>query len=137
MPRVYELPTHLHIEDSVLFGLTVRQLVRLLVGAALAYKLWDVSPGLPAAPRVGLTAAFALCGLLLALFHPGERPLDQWVLAITLFYAMPRRRTWRRTAPIRFEDQERSGWAELRADPEWLPENLHPAIPSTSSRQAR
>jgi hypothetical protein len=122
MPRVYELPTHLHVEDTLLFGLTARQLVRLLVCAALAYELWDVSPGLPTPPRIGLAAAFALCGLLFALFRPGGRPLDQWLLAIVLFYLLPRRRTWRRTAPIGFEDQERGGWAELRADPDWLPE---------------
>jgi hypothetical protein len=110
--------------------------VRLAVCATLAYELWDVSSGLPPAPRVGLTAAFAFCGLLLAVFRPGGRPLDHWVLAIVVFYLLPRRRTWRRTAQIGFEDQERSGWAELRADPEWLRENLYPETPSTPPRQA-
>jgi hypothetical protein len=33
MPRVYELPTHLDVEDTLIFGLSARQLVRLAVGA--------------------------------------------------------------------------------------------------------
>ena len=41
MPRVYELPTHLQVEDQLIAGLTARQLVRLLVGACLAYGAWD------------------------------------------------------------------------------------------------
>ena len=36
MPRVYELPTHLQVEDALIAGLTARQLVRLLLGPSLA-----------------------------------------------------------------------------------------------------
>jgi hypothetical protein len=32
MPRVYELPTHLQVEDQLIAGLTARQLVRLMMG---------------------------------------------------------------------------------------------------------
>jgi hypothetical protein len=41
MPRVYELPTHLDVQDTLLFGLTARQLVRLAVGASVAYAIWN------------------------------------------------------------------------------------------------
>ena len=41
MPRVYELPTHLQVEDALIAGLTTRQLLRLVIGGTLAYGLWD------------------------------------------------------------------------------------------------
>ncbi len=45
MPRVYELPTHLGVEDQLVAGLTARQLLRLVIGASLAYGVWDQVPG--------------------------------------------------------------------------------------------
>ena len=53
MPRVYELPTHLDVQDTLLFGLTARQLVRLAVGASIAYAIWNQTAALPAALRFG------------------------------------------------------------------------------------
>jgi len=47
MPRVHELPTHLQVEDVLLAGLTARQLLRLMIGASLAYGLWDQALCLP------------------------------------------------------------------------------------------
>jgi hypothetical protein len=120
MPRVYELPTHLQVDDALLLGLTARQLVRLAVGASLAYELWDVSAGLPAGVRIGLTAVLVISGLLLALLQPGNRPLDQWVLAFILFCVLPRRRRWRLTASSTRGPADRTGWAELMVHPEWL-----------------
>ena len=67
MPRGYELPTHLQVDDTL--GLTARQLVRLAVGASLAYQVWDISAGLPTAVRGGL-AILPGAGLLFALFPP-------------------------------------------------------------------
>src|SRR5918911_961465 len=97
MPRVYELPTHLQVEDTLLLGLSARQLLRLLIGASLAYGFWDQAAGVHPYLRVGLTAGLALLGLLLALLRPGGRALDQWILAGLLFCLLPRRRVWQRT----------------------------------------
>ena len=83
MPRVYELPTHLQVDDTLLLGLTARQLVRITVAASVAYELWDLSAAVPAGVRIGATGLVALSGLLLALLQPGARPLDQWVLAFS------------------------------------------------------
>ena len=47
MPRVYELPTHLQVEDQLVAGLTARQLLRLMLGASLAYSVWDQADWLP------------------------------------------------------------------------------------------
>ena len=47
MPRVYELPTHLQVEDQLIAGLTARQLLRLVIGGSLAYGVWDQAAWLP------------------------------------------------------------------------------------------
>jgi PrgI family protein len=121
MPRVYELPTHLDVQDTLIFGLTARQLVRLAVGASIASAFWDQAAALPGLARLALTSATALAGLLFAFFQPGARPLDQWLLAAAVFWILPRRQLWRRDAqslrplhqaPVR-------NWAELQPEPEW------------------
>jgi len=121
MPRVYELPTHLQVEDVLIAGLTARQVLRLMVGASLAYGFWDQAIGLPPEVRLSVTATLAVAGLLLALGQPGGRPLDQWVLAALLFALLPRRLLWQLGAS---EHQEvvgqQPGWAELALRPEWI-----------------
>ena len=99
MPRVYELPTPLQVEDNLLLGLTARKLVRLAVGASRAYDVWDVSAALPTGVRLALTGCLVVSGLLLALLQPGGRSLDQWVLAFMVFAIVPRRRLWRASTP--------------------------------------
>ena len=37
----HEVPTHLNVEDKVLFGLTVRQFLIVLVGCLASYALWQ------------------------------------------------------------------------------------------------
>ena len=121
MPRVYELPTHLQVEDNLLLGLTARQLVRLAVGASLAYEVWDVSSALPAGVRLALTACLVVSGLLLALLQPGSRPLDQWVLAFVVFAIVPRRRLWRAsTLTATSMTPHRDGWVQLAPEPDWI-----------------
>ena len=134
MPRVYELPTHLQVEDALLLGLTPRQLVRLAVGASLAYGAWDQAAGLPPGLRITLTAVLALLGLLLALVRPGGRPLDQWLLAALFFTVQPRRRLWARvsSAPGPARPGAGEGWAELTPQPAWIvvdPSASHPTTP--------
>lgn len=121
MPRVHELPTHLQVEDVLLAGLTARQLLRLMIGASLAYGLWDQAVGLPIPLRAGLAVALALAGVLLALVQPGGRPLDQWLLAALLFALLPRRLVWRPSQPdLRPSARPQSGWAELAPRPAWV-----------------
>src|SRR4051794_32613881 len=113
MPRVYELPTHLQVEDTLLLGLTVRQLLRLLIGASLAYGFWDQATALHSFVRLGITAGLALLGFLVALVRPGGRPLDQWLLAALIFYVLPRRGIWKRT-PVelrRAQQHDIKAWA--------------------------
>jgi hypothetical protein len=127
MTRVYELPTHLNVEDNLLFGLSARQLLRVAVGASLAYSLWDNSTGLPTGLRIALTAVAAGLSLLVALVEPGGRPLDQWTLAFALFWLLPRRRLWRRAIQTRPDSSDSESWAALPIVAGWL--NSAPDVP--------
>src|SRR5438128_10181314 len=100
MPRVYELPTHLQVEDVLIAGLTARQLLRLMVCAALAYGVADQAVCLPQEVRLPLAAVLAVTGMLFGLLQPGGRPLDQWLLAGLLFVMLPRRLVWRPGATL-------------------------------------
>jgi hypothetical protein len=126
MPHIYELPTHLQVEDVLIAGLTARQLLRIMVGASLGYGLWDQAVWLPDEIRLGLAAAIAIAGLTVALVQPGGRPLDQWLLAGLLFVALPRRLVWRPGAALLVEPRrELSGWAELALHPGWVDSDAH------------
>ena len=121
MPHVYELPTHLQIEDQLIAGLSARQLVRLTIGASLAYGLWDQGTWLPEMVRLPLAAVLAGCGALFALWQPAGRPLDQWLLAAALFLVLPRQLVWRPGALASSElSREPSDWAELAPRPGWI-----------------
>jgi hypothetical protein len=121
MPRIYELPTHLQVEDVLLAGLTARQLVRLMIGSSLGYGVWDQVTWLPEEVRLALAVALAVIGVLFALLQPGGRSLDQWLVAGLLFVAVPRRLCWRPGATVhRHPSREQAGWAELELHPGWL-----------------
>ncbi len=121
MPRVYELPTHLQVEDVLIAGLTARQLLRLMIGASLAYGVWDQAGWLAQDVRLAVAVVVAVIGVLFALLQPGGRPLDQWLLAGVLFVVLPRRLVWRPGAVLlRQPPREQPGWAELELHPEWV-----------------
>ena len=121
MPRVYELPTHLQVEDVLIAGLTARKLLRLMIGASLAYGVWDQAGWLAQDVRLTVAVVVAVIGVLFALLQPGGRPLDQWLLAGVLFIVLPRRLAWRPGAVLlRQRTREQPGWAELELHPEWL-----------------
>jgi hypothetical protein len=125
MPRVYELPTHLQVEDHLIAGLTTRQLLRLVVGGSLAYGAWDQLLWLPDTPRLALAGCLAALGAIFALLQPFDRSLDQWLVAGVLFLVLPRRLRWQPgpLLPERPAD-EPSGWAELEVRPEWSAEPM-------------
>jgi hypothetical protein len=138
MPHLYELPTHLQVEDQLIAGLTARQLLRLVIGASLAYGVWDQVIWLPPEVRLALAAVLAVIGVLFALLRPGGRPLDQWLLAGLLFVVLPRRLVWRPGMMLPPQSPgEQPGWAELELQPDWLgtePDlHLEPAKPVVRS----
>jgi hypothetical protein len=135
MPRIYELPTHLQVEDQLIAGLTARQLVRLMIGSSLSYGAWDQAPWLPEQVRLVLAGVLALVSVLFALLQPGGRALDQWLLAGLLYVMLPRRLVWRPGAALlRQPPHERPGWAELDLRPEWLGADVPLDIEESESR---
>jgi PrgI family protein len=115
----HEIPTHLDVEDKLLFGLTARQFLYLVVGCSLAYGAWQqplLAPGL----RLGVAAACGLVAVAVALLRPLGRPLEEWIVA-GLFYAVsPRQAAWRPREP-RPSDWRLPGvgWQELTPDLTW------------------
>ena len=63
MSKHHEVPTHLNVEDKVLYGLTVRQFLYLLVGSSATYTLWQQSDALPLPMRALLAATCVLVTL--------------------------------------------------------------------------
>ena len=120
MPIIYEVPTHLNVSDTIVFGLGAHQLVRLAAGCSLGYLVWDQASVLPSDVRAAIAGLLVIAGLACALIQPDGRSLDSWVLAGVLYLAMPRRCAWRR-APVmtRHQAPDQSGWAESSPELEW------------------
>ena len=83
----HEVPTHLNVEDKVLFGLSVRQFLYVLVGSSVCYSMWDQSAGLSDALRVPMVVIGVGITLAFALLRPADRPLEEWLAAALVFAA--------------------------------------------------
>jgi len=116
----HQIPTHLNVEDRVLFGLTGRQFLTALIGVSIAYNLWNQA-ALPATLRVGLAAAWVAATLVLALVRPGDRPLEQWALSAVVYIAIPRVSTWQPAEPelADWHAPADEGWAEAAPGLAW------------------
>jgi hypothetical protein len=134
MPRVYELPTHLEVEDQLIAGLTARHLLRLLIGASLAYGVWDQVLWLPEEVRLVAAVILTALGGAFALLQPQGRPLDQWLVVLLLFLICPRQLVWKPGVTQQdWQQRDQTGWAELELHPEWL-EAEHDPQPEHSAR---
>ena len=101
MPSLHhEVPTHLDVEDRVLFGLTVRQFLYLLVGSSASYGLWDQLASAPPVVHWGGVGLCLLATLAFALLRPGGRPLEEWLVAGLVYLAAPRTSTWQPREPL-------------------------------------
>ncbi len=120
MRKHHEVPTHLNVEDKVLFGLTVRQFLYMLVGSSVTYTWWEQSAGLPDAARIAMAALCVILTLAFALLRPADRPLEEWLAAALVYAASPRRSTWR---PVEPEPPDwrpsAGGWQELAPSLSW------------------
>jgi hypothetical protein len=91
MPIVYEVPTHLNVSDTIVFGLDAHQLVRLAAEGSLGYLVWDQANVLTPEVRATVACLFVAAGLACARLQPGGRPLERWVVA--QYLAFPRQFT--------------------------------------------
>src|SRR5438128_7914181 len=120
MPIVYEVPTHLNVSDTIVFGLGAHQVVRLAAGGSLAYVVWDQANALSPELRAAIAGLLVVAGLACALLQPGGRPLDRWALAGVLYVATPRRSAWRCEASAPREGaRDGSEWADSVPELNW------------------
>ena len=128
--RAHEIPTHLNVEDKAFFGLSVRQLTCLIVGASSAYGLWNQWPELPVGPRAGLAAACLVLGLALALVRPGGRGLEEWAFVLLHYAATPKRSVWRPEPDPAEWRPAGLAWTELEPTLGWKPATEAASQPS-------
>jgi PrgI family protein len=147
MPRTqHEIPTHLNVEDKVLLGLTVRQLLYLMVGCSLGYGLAShgvaehalgalvggQAPRLAEYARLALAGACVLLAAAFALVRPLGRSLEEWLVAGACYVATPRRATWQPPAARASDWVPASGdWQELAPALDWPAETTAPAPPAS------
>jgi hypothetical protein len=116
----HEVPTHLNVEDRVLFGLTVRQFLYMLVGSSVAYTLWEQSAGLSDVVRIALCALCVGITLAFALARPADRPLEEWMAVALVYATSPRQSTWQLPEPEPTSWRPTAGgWQELAPSLSW------------------
>jgi len=121
--RYHQVPTHLDVEDRVLFGLTVRQFLYLLVGSSASYGLWDQLGDAPSLARIGCVGVILLTTLAFALLRWGGRPLEEWLAAGLIYIARPRASTWQPREPLASDWRPTgAGWQELSPSLAWADE---------------
>jgi hypothetical protein len=121
----HEVPTHLDVEDKVLFGLTVRQFLYLLVGSSASYGLWDQAAVVGDGLRLAGTGACAGITLAFALVRPAGRALEEWLVAALVFAASPRRATWQPVEPLAADWRPAgAGWQELTPSLVWAEDEV-------------
>lgn len=122
MTRHHEVPTHLNVEDKVIFGLTVRQFLYMLVGCSTSYTLWQqtVGFGFGEPLRVLIVGLSVLNTLAFALVRPAGRPLEEWLVAGLVYVATPRQATWQVREPDPLDWRPTAArWQELAPDLSW------------------
>jgi PrgI family protein len=116
----HEVPTHLDVEDKVLFGLTVRQFLYLLVGSSASYALWGQAAAQGDGLRVAGAGVSMAMALAFALVRPAGRALEEWLVAALVFVASPRRATWQPVEPLAADWRPAgAGWQELTPSLVW------------------
>ena len=83
----------------MVFGLTVRQFLYVLVGCSAAYTVWDQLATAAFGTRAMAAVVCAAVALAFALLRPAGRALEEWLIAALLFATSPRRSTWRPPEP--------------------------------------
>lgn len=126
MAQRHELPTHLSVEDRVLGGCSMRQLLVLLSGLAGTYALWFQLPAWPLALRALLAAAGLLATMAVALVRPGGRNLAAWTLALLRYAALPKRSVWRpQILENRLDGDAEEHWVPLTPRLAWAGQVTH------------
>lgn len=92
----FEVPQFIDVEDKLFGPLTFTQFIYLLGGAALAYVLYKVIPGIWFFP---FSAASVALGLALAFYKLNNRPFLDVAQSWILYIFKGRLYIWKRTPP--------------------------------------
>jgi hypothetical protein len=101
MQTIHKVPTHMSLPDKVVFGLTARQLLLMLIGCSLSYNLWLHLGALEAIAlpgqvlHIALALVPAVCAATLALISVADRPQEVWFLVLVRYWQRPRIYVWR------------------------------------------
>ncbi len=112
MQATHKVPTHMNLPDKVVFGLTARQLLLLLIGCSRGYNLWLHLGALDALAlpgqvlRMVLALMPAVCAATLALISVADRPLEVWLLVLVRYWQRPRIYVWR---SLRMSERQQQG----------------------------
>src|SRR5713226_9179575 len=113
MHASHKVPTHMSMPDKVVFGLTARQLLILLIGCSASYDLWlqlhALNPytALGLIVRVGIAVLPAVVATALALISVAGRPLEVWSLVLFRYWQQPQTYVWRSVRTQQQEDRAR------------------------------
>ena len=129
----HEIPTHLSIADRAFGGMTMRQLLSAAIGLALAYGAASDLP-LPFAMRLGAAAFVVVATLLLVLWRPAGRPLEDWVFVLLRYRATPRVAVWR---PRERREFARAPHEVVLRAPVESTEQMHPTKKGGAHAQAQ
>ena len=106
----HKVPTHMSLPDKVVFGLTARQLLLLLIGCSIGYNLWLHLSALMAIALVGQVLRIAITlvpagvAAALALISVADRPLEVWLLVLVRYWQRPRVYLW---CSLRMSEQQK------------------------------
>jgi hypothetical protein len=104
----HEIPTHLNVEDKAFAGLTMRQLMTVAIGLALAYGAAS-EPPVPFPVRLALAGVVLAGTALLTLWRPGDRPLEDWAFVLLRYWSLPRVAVWHPRGTSQCEPELQSG----------------------------
>ncbi len=100
----HEIPTHLNVPDHAYLGLTMRQLLTVAIGLALAYGAMADLP-LPFALRLAATGSVLAVTAVLALWRPAGRAPEEWAFVLVRYGAASRVAVWRPRAARRCRER--------------------------------
>ncbi len=116
----HEIPTHLNVEDKAFFGLSVRQLMEVIVGLSTSSWLWNQWPDLAPSLRLGLAGACLVIAAALALVRPAGRALEEWVFVVLHYALTPKASVWCPCEPDELVSQASAAdWAEIAPQLVW------------------
>lgn len=110
----HQIPTHLNVPDKIMsfwgIGVTVRQLLVLLIGWSAVANVWVRLGWLTSLGTAGVSLHFVLAAIpaLLALFvafkQIAGRPIEVWALILLRYWGQPKVCIWRSVRGERASD---------------------------------